>query len=523
VVLAQEPGDPPIKVAPPVIEDIAPRSDSPPRRMPPTEALPSQVVPTRQRLQPKPIEEQPIEIEVPQKQRRPNRVEIDLSDLKPARGEQVPQNLEIPKVDSAPLLPSPRYLDMPAEAPIPSGAPMAGLKRERGYRPLYIDLQTINYTIPGADVLFEPAGSLRNNWIDGDLFQYRVGPDSAFTLDGLFRGYYRNDQRIRWSGVEETFGAEGVLRPAFVSRTGDWIVSTQAELFLNSRYGTSILSDENRDVYRTNFDVSTFQLFQMFVQANYEDWTFRFGRSRTPFGRYQSPMYMNNMHDAPFLRTEVIGFSETGMFVHYAPGPWRVDLALVNGEPDLDTNSSKAMVTRWGVEQETWTAGFSVKFQDGISSEFQKRFNNVYGLDASVALGRFLIYGEGVMDSYGFLRDAENNPQYDPNKLGIRSLYSRESFKGDDSPIRGMGVYLGVCYRADDWLIDLSYGRYSPENIGIESHDLPISRMTFKTAYVAAKNLTIFVEGLMENRRFTEGLLSSSNPWAVSFGTQYEF
>lgn len=521
--LAQEPGDPPIKVAPPVIEEIAPRPDSPPKRMPPAEESRSQVVPARQRLQPKPIEEQPIEIEVPRPRSRPTRVEIDLSDIEPARGQQLPNGLDLPKVDPTPVLPNPKYVEGPFEAPIPGGMPISGLEPEQNYRPLYLDLQTIDFTIPGAESLFGPPNPVRGNWADGDMFQYRVGPDSAFQLDGLFRGYFRNDQRIAWSGVEATFGAEGVLRPSFVSRTGDWIVSSQGEFFLNKRYGTSILSDADRDLYRTNFDVETFQIFQMFVEANYNDFTIRLGRSRTPFGRYQSPMYTNSTFDAPFIRTEVIGFVETGMFFHYAPDPFVIDLAIVNGEPDLDTNSSKAVVTRWGVERQNWTAGISAKVQDGISSEFQKRFNNVFGIDGSVSLGRFLIYGEGVIDQHGFLRDAENNPEFNPLNLGIRSLYARDVFKEAEKAINGNGAYVGVCYRADDWLLDISYGRYIPERIGNEDHDKPTNRFLMKTSYIAARNLEVYLVVLAENKRFTEGLLSNSKPYSVWFGMQYGF
>lgn len=553
---AQEPGDPPIKLTPPAIEENAPRPDSPPKKTSRPEArlklqpkaieeqeseieaplLPSrptrveiersdvepvgarkETVPTRPLLQLKPSEEDEIQIEVPKQPRRRTRVEMDRSELETAGAEQLPKSLDVLKAEPLPSPPSPESLEGSANAPVPGGA----LTPAPVYRPLYLDLQTINYSIPGAGALFGHADLVRGKWADGYMFQHRVGPDSAIQVDGAFRGYFRDDQRLKWSGVESTFGGEGVLRPSFVSRTGDWIVSTQGEFFLNMPYGTSFLSDKDRDLYRTNFDVEPFQVFQMFVEARYDDMSVRLGRSRTPFGRYQSPMFTNSMHDAPFIRTEVIGFVETGMFFRYAPDPFVIDFAIVNGEPNLDTNSSKAVVTRWGVEEQTWTAGISAKIQDGIGSEYLKRYNNAFGIDGSVSLGSFLIYGEAVMDQHGFLRDAENHASYDPKKLGIRSLYGRDVFKGDDKPINGRGAYLGVSYRADDWLVDLSCGRYTPEEIGNTVHDQPTNRMLLKTTYMAAKNLELYLILLAENKR--PGPFENARPYAAWFGMQYGF
>lgn len=545
-IFAQDPGEPPIKITPPAIEELGPRPDSPPKRTPPAEDTRSKVVPARPRLQPKPIEEHEIEIEAPPMRGRPTReeldlstieatlpptrtpakirtrVEPDLSDLAPARAEQLPKNLDVPKVETPPLLPGPSFLEKPPISPAPSEVSIEKLPPPN-YRPLYRDLQTIDYTIPAVSSLFGPSNPLSGNEDKEEMFQYRVGPDSAVQLDGAFRGYFRDDQRIKWSGLESTFGAEGVLRPAFVSRTENWVVSSQGEFFLSQRYGSSILSDDARDLYDTNFDVEMFQIFQLFVEARYNDLSVRLGRSRTPFGRYQSPMYTNAMLDAPFIRTEVIGFAETGLFFRYAPSPFVVDLAVVNGEPNLDTNSSKAVVTRWGIENPTWTAGISAKVQDGISSEFQKRYNNVLGVDGSVSLGRFLVYGEAVMDQYGFLRDAVKNPAYDPYQLGVRSLYGRDVYRGSDKSINGKGAYLGVSYRADNWLVDLNCGRYVSEKIGNAVHDKPTNRVLLKTSYMATRNLELYLILLAENKRNTEGTLTNARPFAGWFGMQYGF
>ena len=179
------------------------------------------------------------------------------------------------------------------------------------------------------------------------------------------------------------------------------------------------------DTYRANFDVDTFEIFQLFIEATYDDLSIRLGRSRTPFGRYQSPMFSNSMFDAQFLRTEVIGFVETGLFLRYQPGPIVVDVACVNGEPDLDTNSSKAGVVRIGFEEEFWTVGVSAKYQDGISSEHQKRYDNQIGVDARVVFGRWTVYSEAVYDQHGFHNNPTPTSDYNPASIGRRSLYGR--------------------------------------------------------------------------------------------------
>jgi hypothetical protein len=434
----------------------------------------------------------------------------------------LPDKVEVPKADKSPGLPEPREITL--TPPVPLGAPIASLVPANPTKgPLYVDLQTMSAPGRGLAAFLAAAPDVPNAvWGDGDLLRYRVSQDTAFMMDGLFRGYMRDDQRIEWSGLENTFGAEGVLRPSFVSRTGDWVVATEGEFFLNMPYGSSILSDPQRDLYRSNFQVQTFQIQQLFVEASYEDFTVRIGKSRTPFGRYQSPMYTNSMEDAQFLRTDVIGFFETGIFFRYRPNEWVVDLAIVNGEPDLDTNSSKGIITRIGYETACWTAGFSAKYQDGISSEYQKRYDNVIGVDGSVALGRFLIYGEAVYDVHGFHRNPADDPQFNPLNLGVRSLYGRDVF-GGDAGITGMGAYIGVTYRADTWLVDLSYGSYQPQKIGVPASDAPTDRLLLKTAYVAARNLEVFFIALCENKRPADPPLDGGQPYAFWLGMQYGF
>ena len=356
----------------------------------------------------------------------------------------------------------------------------------------------------------------------GDMFHCEVFPNTTVAIEGLIRGYYRNDQRINWSGLEDTFGAEGILRPMIQSVQENWTVSAQAEFFLNEPYGTSILSDPHRDLYRANFQIQPFEVFQMFGQVQYEDFILRLGKTRTPFGSYYSPSFTNTLADAPFIRTEVIAWTETGLFLHYEHGIFCGDLALVNGEPNLDTNSSKGVIARVGVIQPFWTAGASVKWQDGISSEQQKRFNNVVGLDWALHSGRFVVYGEATYDQYGFWRnfDLLGNPL----NLGIRSLYHRDVFSGHErTPLNGVGYYVAAGYHGERWLFDLSFGSYFPQAVGIPAQDATIHRGVAKVAFAVTPNYQIFAVGLAENDRPPDGVLLNNRQFMILGGMQLAF
>lgn len=499
-VFAEDPTDPPLRPRfRPDVDDVL-AIDPAPEKLPPTKIQP--VDDRAKAAKPDPL---------------PNRIQVP-------KVEALPDTIRGPNVESTPALPGPT--ELPGPAPIPAGPSIDfpfGPGTGRG--PLYVDLQTMSAPGRGlAAFLLASPEAPAANWGNGDVLRYRVSDDTAFMMDGLFRGYLRDDARITWTGLETSFGAEGVLRPSFVSRTGDWVVATEGEFFLNMRYGSSILSSPERDLYRANFEVDMFQIQQLFVEATYGDTTLRIGRSRTPFGRYQSPMFTNSLQDAPFLRTEVISFFETGIFIRYRPNEVVFDLAIVNGEADLDTNSSKAIITRLGYETAYWTVGFSIKYQDGISSEWQKRYSNYCGLDGSIALGNWLIYSEVVTDQHGLHRDPTQDPNFNPLNFGRRSLYGRDVNSGEDkSAISGVGAHLGVTYRADSWLVDLCYGNYQPKAIGLPSHDVSTNRLLFKTAFVAARNLEVFLIALAENRRPNDPPLNNAQPYAFWLGMQYGF
>jgi len=353
----------------------------------------------------------------------------------------------------------------------------------------------------------------------GQLLNYAIDDSTIIQLDGVVRGYYRNDQRIEWTGLEDTFGAEAILRPALQVTEGPWTISAEAEFFINQPYGSSILSDPIRDLYKANFNYPVFQIFQLYAQVQRGDSTLRIGRSRTPFGSYDAPMFSNGLFDAPFLRTEAVGFAETGIFYHWQPGRWSFDLAMVNGEIELDTNSSKAVIARIGRERDAWRYGISAKFHDGISSEQQKRYNNHVGFDAAWQRGPWTVYGEALLDAYGFYRDFNN--QGNPMGLGNRSLYGRDFYRGVRAPIYGVGWHAGVVRRGERLLLDLNFGSYYPEPLGVPFHDEPIHRGLIKAAYTVSRNLQYFTVAIVENQRTQEqAAFRNPKPFAIITGFQ---
>jgi hypothetical protein len=167
----------------------------------------------------------------------------------------------------------------------------------------------------------------------------------------LARGYYRNDQRIQWSGMETTFGAEGIFTPRMKCCLGNWETTVEGEFYLNQPFDRNILADTpERISYMGNYEVQTCEISKLYVSCRRGDWTVSAGKIETPFGRYYFPLYSNARIDAPFIRSEAIHWRETGAFLRYQPGIWRFDAGFTNGTDELDSNSSKAIVSRVGLE-----------------------------------------------------------------------------------------------------------------------------------------------------------------------------
>src|SRR5262249_37302066 len=123
--------------------------------------------------------------------------------------------------------------------------------------------------------------------------QLPVAPsDIAYHFNGKGRGYYINDQRIEFTGVEATFAVEGVLEGGVIQRAGGWDLSFETQLFLNQPFGRNILMDTpERRSFAANFDIDTLQISQLYLGARYGDFYTALGRFVTPFGRFYFPNY----------------------------------------------------------------------------------------------------------------------------------------------------------------------------------------------------------------------------------------
>ncbi len=134
-----------------------------------------------------------------------------------------------------------------------------------------------------------------------------------------------------------------------------------------------------------------------------------------------------------------------------------------------------------------------------------------------------MIYGEAIYDQYGFHRNFFRLGSKNPDALGPRSIYLRESYKGTKTPIVGYGYYVAAGYRGDKLLLDVSFGSYFPEQIGVVGHDAPIHRGVVKLAYNVSQHLQVYGVSILENDRETVYPLYRSNPWALLCGMQFIF
>jgi hypothetical protein len=341
----------------------------------------------------------------------------------------------------------------------------------------------------------------------------------AFQLGFLARGYYLNDQRIEWSGVEETFGAEAVIAPVLRHCAGNWETTLEAELYLNQPFDRNVLATRPELAsYQGNWEVDTLEISQLFVSARCEDLYLAVGKMPTLFGRTYFPLLTNARLDAPFIRTESILWRETGVLVRYQPGWLDAEVALVNGCEDRDTNSSKGVISRVGVRTEAFCAGFSVKYHDGIGSVEQKQFKNHVGLDFMLRFGRLTLSGEAIYDEYGFRR-----PGFDPLDITWgRSIYYRDLHYQRDVPITGIGYYVNLGYEAERWATWLGYGEFYPQQLGHPQHDVVNRRGIVKAACRLCPHLQVYGAVMIENGGYLAQWNRPRKGTFVLAGLQYD-
>jgi hypothetical protein len=300
-----------------------------------------------------------------------------------------------------------------------------------------------------------------------------------YDIGGKARGYYLNDQRLEFTGMEATFAVEGVIDGSLVQRLDHWDLSLDAEIFLNQPFDRNRLVDTpERRSFTANFDIEPLQLSQLYLGARQDDFFVALGRFATPFGRYYYPLYRNQFDDSPFIRSEAISYRETGLLVQWDPDAWTLTAALTNGGFNQDANSSKALVARVGLDQPNYALGTSVKWQDGNGSESQKTYNNHVGVDAMLRRGNWTLSGEAIYDQYGMRRPGM--PLRDIH--WGRSLYYRDFNNEYHVPITGFGYYLNLGYEGPFWSLHFNYGEFYPEDIGIRRHDVTTRRGLIKAS-----------------------------------------
>lgn len=337
----------------------------------------------------------------------------------------------------------------------------------------------------------------------GGVFDWSEEEQPFYHIDLLARGYYLNDQRIQWSGQEETFGVEGMIAPVIHHNFGSWETTFESEFYLNQPFDRNVLSDTaERRSYAANFDIDSFEISILQLTVRNGPWAFSIGKMETPFGRTYSRLFSNARMDAAFIRTESILWRETGFLLQYDPGIWVIPVkfaaAITNGSVDRDTNSSKALVSRVGIETDDWALGASVKLQDGIGSEGQKMFNNHVGLDAMVRRGSIELSGEVIYDEYGFRR-----PGFDPDDITWkRSIYYRELNRALNVPISGVGYYVNLDYEAPFWACSLNYGQFHPRAIGDPRHDIVQRRGIVKLIHHLSASLDSYALVMIENEGY---------------------
>lgn len=344
-----------------------------------------------------------------------------------------------------------------------------------------------------------------------------LSSQTTLDLELDFRAYTLNDQRLYWSGVEFSFGAEAAVGLQLRKKYQWGLLSVETELFVNQPFGKNILKDEFRDDYLANFVVDAVLMSKMNLRFDIGQFRVVIGKAMTPFGRVYFQSLTNDLNfAAPFIRAEAILWRETGIFLHWENRFMELDIAATNGGENRDTNSGKAGIFRIGFHGGNWRFGASHKIHDGTGSEWQKQYNDHTGLDFMVRFGGLRLFAEWVWDRYGFHRPFSSDEIFWP-----RSLYYRDIFFAYKTPLKGKGWYGGINYQSKKWLIDLNYGQYHPQQIGNTLHDRANRRLVVRVAWRFVPEARFYFTGLVENERAKEPWSEGAKPFAVLAGCEF--
>lgn len=343
---------------------------------------------------------------------------------------------------------------------------------------------------------------------------------SSLEVGFLARGYFVNDQRIEFTGQEDTFGVEGVVDLGWSKELGGGIATARAQFFLNQPFDRNVLVDTPfRESYAHNFEIEPFEISQLYMRYEIGDWNFVLGKFMTPFGRVWFPIYTNDFRDSPFIRSEALLWRETGVLVERRIGELSLAAAITNGSLERDTNSSKALVARLGWNRDDrWEIGSSIKLQDGTGSEGQKEYKEHVGFDGMYRLNsRWTLSGEMIFDRYGIRR-----PGFPLDDVFWgRSYYNRQLNAGYHDALTGLGYYADLGYRGDLWSFHFNYGEFRPNPIGDRLHDTNNHRGLLKAIRHVAPGLDVYSIVLVENRLYDPDLLTYRKGFSLWAGVQW--
>jgi len=355
------------------------------------------------------------------------------------------------------------------------------------------------------------------------LLHYRKGM-YIFDMGVLARTYYSNDQRLQWTGNEETMGAEGILTPVLLISQRDrmgGVWSAHGEFYLqetlNENAYINVRGDravpkgyeKERQSYRANFNHAAFEISQLNIRYRNPGFEFRAGKMVSPFGNCVVPVMTNSRWDAPFIRTESMLWRDSGLLFRWTPSIFDICFAVTNGCEGLDTNSMKAFTGRLGLNFPNARLGISAVFHDGEGSEEQKQYRQHVGTDAVFRFGNWVLSSEIIYDQYGMHRE------YDPADIfWKKSIYYRQINKEDKKPISGWGGYVDLTYNYQPWFFSLNYGEFHPEQLKVPdaadpvrgeyahyytNHNIVNRRFMVKSGWNFTKNIQWYGVFIVEN------------------------
>lgn len=325
-----------------------------------------------------------------------------------------------------------------------------------------------------------------------------VSKNTMFSLSGNARAYWRKYGPIMWSGLEDTFGAEGNVSPAIQVNNDNWSYGAYGNFQLNTPYDGNVLYTSNRAPYLNHFDIDPFAVDLLAVTIQSKKWGLEAGKVQTPYGSFHYQTMDNARWYGPFIRSEIIGYRELGFIGSFRTDGLKINVGPVNGTADLKSNSAKGIVGRLAYGREKWELGASGKWSGHLGSENQKEYQSFVGADAIYRFTENIaLSGEFMMDWHGLMNPLPN-PLPPPQYSGQYSFYGLDVYNNGDA-IRGIGYYVNLDYRKYPWYVGLNFGSYFPEQINNAWHDETKNRGMLMGRWNMTKRLSLYGNLFLEN------------------------